>query len=152
MTEPITIHTWVSLADAATVTGSATLTQAQLNQAQVVIEGYINRVWREGDATARNGAIYWLACAVAFQAQYIAAHPELFEMMSVESIKQEGLAISFKGEIDEWLISPIAKMFVMRLPGASNTTVRPNSAFQRNRAYRGRTSGNSDGLSPWRPL
>lgn len=141
--------TWCSLADVTTYTGSTDVVQADLNVAQVLLEGTIHRIWRPTDVAKRD--IYWLSRATAFQALYVHAHPELLTMMDVQSISQDGLSITFRqGTQTLPIIAPVAKRILDALFRGSNTTVRLNSAFQKNRMVRAGVG--SGGSSPWSPM
>lgn len=141
--------TWCSLDDVVTYTGSTEVVQADLNVAQVILEGTIHRIWRVTDTQKRD--IYWLSRATAFQALYVHAHPELLTMMDVQSISQDGLSITFRqGTQTLPILAPVAKRILDALFRGSNTTVRLNSAFQKNRQVR--AGADSGGSSPWSPM
>jgi len=141
--------TWCSLTDVTTYTGSTDVVQTDLNVAQVILEGTIHRIWRVTDVEKRD--IYWLSRATAFQALYVHAHPELLTMMDVQSISQDGLSITFRqGTQTLPIIGPMAKRILDALFRGSNTTVRLNSAFQKNRMVRAGVG--SGGSSPWSPM
>lgn len=137
--------TWCSVTDVLTFTGKA-VTQQDVNIAQGVLEGHIHRVWRPIDATRRDYT--WLQRATAWQAAYVQAHPEITTMMDVQSLSQDGLSITFRsGTSTLPLIAPMARKFLDALFRGSNTTVRLNSAFQKNRLTRAGTG--TGGSSPW---
>lgn len=138
--------TWCSLTDVATYAGSTDVTQADVNLAQVVLESHIPRIWRSTDVTTRD--YYWLTRACAFQALYHHANPQLATMMNVQSISQDGLSITFRqGTTGLPLVAPFASRCLDALYRGSNTTIRLNSAFQKNRARRG-----GAGSLAWRSL
>lgn len=123
--------TWCSVTDVLTFTGRP-VTQQDVNTAQGMLEALVHRVWRVTDSERRD--YYWLTRACAWQALYVNAHPELLTMMDVSSISQDGLSISFKGSAQSVATySPIALRFLSSLFRGSNTTIRLNSAFQKNR-------------------
>lgn len=127
--------TWCSLTDVRTYTGSTEVTQADVNLAQVVLEGHIHRVWRSTDVQTRD--YHWLTRATAFQALYHHAHPDLATMMDVQSQSQDGLSITYRqGTSGLPLIAPFARVHLDALFRGSNTTIRLNSAFQKNRRTR----------------
>lgn len=141
--------TWCSLTDVTTYTGSTAVTQTDLNCAQVILEGHIHRIWRSTDSQHRD--YYWLTRATAYQALYVHAHPELLTMMSVSSISQDGLAITFKAGDTESvpLLSPVTKRLLGAMFRGSNTSIRMNSAFQKNRQTR---VGPGGGSVSWTPM
>jgi hypothetical protein len=140
--------TWCTVTDVLTFT-SRPVTQADVNVAQQMIEAIVRRVWRETDSTTRD--YYWLQRATAWQARYVNAHPEVVDMMDVQSISQDGLGITFKpGAQMAVLYSPITLRLLNDLYRGSNTTIRYNSAFQKNRLTKvGVTAGSS---IPWNNL
>lgn len=137
--------TWCTVTDVLTYTGRP-VTQQDVNTAQGMLEALVHRVWRPTDAERRD--YYWLTRACAWQALYVNAHPELLTMMDVSSISQDGLSISFKGSSQSVaMYSPIALRFLSSLFRGSNTTIRLNSAFQKNRPPKvGITAGST---VPW---
>jgi hypothetical protein len=141
--------TWCSLTDVVTYTGNAQVTQSHLNIAQVLLEAHIHRIWRATDVQKRD--IYWLSRATAFQALYVHAHPEILTMMDPQSISQDGLSISFRqGTQALPVIAPMARRILDAMFRASNTSIRMNSAFQKNRMV-GAGVG-SGGSQPWTPM
>lgn len=139
---------WCTVADVMAFTGIA-VAQANVTTAQGSIEALIHRVWRDSDSAGHD--FYWLSRAVAWQAAYHAAHPELLTMMDVQSISQDGLSITFKSSGTPMaMYSPTALRFLSALFRGSNTTLRMNSAFQKNRLVRTAASGGTS--VPWTNL
>jgi hypothetical protein len=139
---------WCTVADVLAFTGY-TVAQANVTTAQGSIEALIHRVWRDTDADKRD--YYWLSRAVAWQSAYHFDHPELLTMMDVSSISQDGLSITFKATSASMaMYSPVALRFLSAVFRGSNTTIRFNSAFQKNRLTKlGVTAGTS---VPWTNL
>ncbi len=129
-------NTWCALTDIPALTGQPMPAPSDLVAAQGMTEALIHRVWRSTDATKRD--FYWLRAAVAWQAIYVADHPEVLTMMDVASMSQDGVSVTFRaGAQPAQLFSPIAMRFLNALYRGSNTTIRMNSAFQKNRPLRG---------------
>lgn len=127
--------TWCALSDITALTGQPTPSQASLTAAQSMLEALVHRVWRATDLVRRD--FYWLTRATAWQAVYVEAHPELLTMMDVASLSQDGLSITFKqGTSAVQLYSPTALRFLGATFRGSNTSIRMNSAFQKNRPLR----------------
>lgn len=141
--------TWCSLTDVATYTGSTAVTQADVNCAQLILEGHIHRIWRATDSSRRD--YYWLTRAAAFQAMYVHAHPELLTMMNVQSFSQDGIGITFRGgdTLSVPLLSPVTQKLLGAMFRGSNVSIRLNSAFQKNRQTR---VGPGGGSQPWTPM
>jgi hypothetical protein len=141
----VTINTWCTAADVATFTGQ-TVANEDVTAAQTIIEGHIRRVWRSTDATGHD--YYWLQRAVAWQAVYLAQHPEALSMMNVQSVSQDGMSFSIP-QGAKLYIAPLAIAMLNNLFRGSNTTIRLNSAFQKNRVRQGQVPG---GTMPWRRM
>jgi hypothetical protein len=141
----VTINTWVNVADTTVITG-VTVQAEDVTAAQVILETLIHRVWRPTDAA--RGDYVWLQRAVAWQAVFLAQHPEVKAMMGVSSLSQDGMSLSFPSE-QRIFISPLARQALDNLFRASNSTIRMNSAFQRNRRNLGDGTG---GTMPWRSI
>jgi len=139
---------WCSVADVLAFTGED-VGQIDVTIAQQWMEAIVHRVWRSTDSSRRD--FHWLTRATAWQALYVNAHPELKTSMDVASISQDGLSITFKGSSQSLAIySPVALRFLSNLFRGSNSTIRFNSAFQKNRwARTGVTAGSS---VPWRNI
>lgn len=139
---------WCTVADVLAFTGY-TVAQGNVTTAQGSIEALIHRVWRATDSAKRD--FYWLTRGVAWQAAYHFDHPELLTMMDVQSISQDGLSITFKNSGTPMaMYSPTALRFLSALFRGSNSTIRMNSAFQKNRLTKlGVTAGSS---VPWSNL
>lgn len=142
------LGTWCSVGDVLNFTGES-VEQIDVTIAQQWLEALVHRVWRSSDSSRRD--YYWLARATAWQALYVNAHPELKTSMDVASISQDGLSITFKGSSQSLAIySPVALRFLSSLFRGSNSTIRFNSAFQKNRLTKvGVTAGSS---VPWNNL
>lgn len=84
-----------------------------------------------------------LKTAVAYQAAWMDAHPEVFTTMDVESIDQDDLAVEFRASSEAQLVSPLAKMALSRVSWRKRgmASVSVNSVFQQ-RQYR----------EDWRPI
>lgn len=139
---------WCTVADVLAYTGY-TVSQSNVTTAQGSLEALLHRVWRDTDSAKRD--FYWLSRATAWQAAYHFDHPELLTMMDVQSISQDGLSITFKQSATPLaMYSPTALRFLSALFRGSNSTIRLNSAFQKNRLTKiGVTAGSS---VPWNNL
>lgn len=127
--------TWCTVTDVLTFANKA-VTQQDVNVAQVMIEAIVRRVWRPTDVEKRD--YYWLRRATAWQARYVNAHPEVLDMMDVQSISQDGIGITFKPSQAQQVVlyAPMALRILNDLFRGSNATIRMNSAFQKNRLNR----------------
>jgi len=125
-------NTWASDADVTTLTG-VTVPSATTYSAQQMIEALVKRVWRDSDAD--TSAYYWLQRAVAWQAVYLNAHPEVLTDYGVQSLSQDGFSVTFNiSQIPRTarIYSPVALKMLDNLFRGANTSIRMNSAFQKN--------------------
>ncbi len=136
------LNTWCSVDEVLSTTGEDVTTKDVL-QAQITLEGFINRVFRSSDATHRD--YVWLKRACIYQALYVNSHPEIFSMMDVASLQQDVLSTTFRDQAS-FYIAPLAQMFCQRLFRASNATLRLNSGFAKSRRNQ------SAAFSNWKAL
>lgn len=133
----VVANTWCTVAEVATLTGQTVATE-DVTAAQTIVEQAINRVYRTTDTTTRDYC--WLQRGVAWQAVYLHQHPEVLSMMGVQSVSQDGMSFSVP-QGTKLHLAPLALAALNNLFRGSNTTIRMNSAFQKNRAGRGRVPG-----------
>jgi hypothetical protein len=142
---------WVSLEDVTNLAG-ATATSAQVILAQTLIEGLINRNWRETDVNEQD--YYWLKRAVAWQSRHVVAHPEILDQVDLQSLSQDGFSVTFRdtntGGVHP-LYSHIAVSFLNNMRQGANTSLRVNSAFQGGRRVRSR-GRMSSGFPGWQRI
>ena len=84
-----------------------------------------------------------LKLAVAYQAAWMDAHPEVFSTMDVASIDQDDLNVKFRDDSEAQLVAPLAKMALSRVSWRKRgmASISVNSAFQQ-RHY----------VEDWRPI
>ncbi len=136
------IGTWCTAVDVESFTGQTVL-DTDIAAAQTIVEQAIRRVYRTTDVDSRD--YYWLQRGVAWQAVYVHQHPEVLSMMGVQSMAQDGMSFTMPAGAKLYL-SPLAVQALNNLFRGSNTTIRLNSAFQRNRVRQGSAPG---GTQPW---
>lgn len=127
--------TWATVDDVLEYTGK-TVTSADVEVAQTLIEGLIKRVYRASDAD--TSAYYWLSRAVAWQSAYVSQHSQILNLGAVQQLSQDGFSVTFNNNAADpssvaHYYSPIALKFLDNLYRGANTTIRFNSAFQRRR-------------------
>lgn len=145
----VVINTWCDVADVPSIAAGKTCTLQELQAAQVILEGAIHRVWRATDVDKRD--YVWLQRACAFQGVYVADHPEILSMMGIQSWSQDGMSFSLApGFVAKSYLAPMAIAQLNNLFRASNSTIRLNSAFQRNRVAR--HGSGFGGSVPWTDL
>ncbi|MFB7111731.1 hypothetical protein [Streptomyces sp. NPDC056291] len=85
------MSTWATTADVLDITG-VTVTEAQLTRAQHVIDMVSGRTYDIHDllvAENRRRDLYWLKLAVAYQAAWMIAQPDMFTRMNVTRVDQD---------------------------------------------------------------
>jgi hypothetical protein len=122
------LGSWADVSFVYNLTGE-TVTAVQLNLAQGLIEGVVRRIYRATDVTDPD--YYWLRRAVAVQATFVKAHPELLEQANITSTSQDGWAVNFRDDNREVWMSGRAWRYLNNLRHGANTAVHANSAFQR---------------------
>ncbi|WP_274029454.1 hypothetical protein [Streptomyces sp. MMBL 11-1] len=90
VTEAVT-GTWASIQDVVDITG-ATVTDAQLRRAQYVIDLVSGRTYEIHTVLVEEGRtrdLRWLKQAVAYQAAWMAAQPDMFTRLNLTSVNQD---------------------------------------------------------------
>lgn len=130
----MTTASWAQTADVETFTGFA-VTDAQVMQAQAVIDMFSARTHL---SAARIGArdLYWLKLAVAYQAAWMTAQPDVFSRLDFSTMTMENRAVALQG--DTLRVAPLASKALKRLSWLRSRSLHIRSPFQ-------------DGLSPISP-
>ena len=105
---------WATADDVVTITGEEA-TQKGLALAQTIIELFSGANESSSDAglvSPRN--LRNLQRAVAFQAVWNDAHPDLLEVMDVEGVSQDGLNATY-ANVNAHLLAPFASRYINRL-------------------------------------
>jgi len=138
--------TWCTADDVPDICNGLTATVTEVQAAQAILEGVIHRVWRATDSARRD--YIWLKRACAYQAAYVHEHPEILTMMGIQSWSQDGMSFSLApGFVAKSYLAPMALAQLDALFRGSNSTIRFNSAFQKNRV--GRVGSGFGGSVPW---
>lgn len=121
-----------------------------VDQAQGVIELTVGgRLATLTSDTVSTGTLDWLRRAVAYQAAWMASHPDYYDRMDVSSFSQDGLSANLKA--DALTLAPLARRCLRHLAGQGTRTadVGDPSATVRGNWY---TSDDIDDSLPWKPL
>lgn len=147
---------WASVPEVEEITGT-TVTDAQLARAQTMIE---LRVGRTAAVTSslRTSALRWLKLAVAYQAAWMSAQPDLFTRTEVEQVGQDGVNVRFRDR-DAQLLAPLARRALKRLGWKGTRSVHVDSVFDRPLGITypaaegvGGVHDFADDLEPWRSM
>jgi hypothetical protein len=144
---------WATEAEVAEITG-VTVTAERLTQAQSVIELYVGRT--EGSQVWPAAQSGWLKKAVAYQAAWMPAQPDLLTRAGVERVSQDGATVEFTG--DGQHLAPLAKKALRRLGWRGTRSIYTPPV--RGGQYAGNYYPAAEGVGgvrdfaddPWRPL
>lgn len=128
--EPVTPASYATPADVMNLTGTQVSDQ-QCAQAQFVIDLVTNRtIAVSGQLRPRD--LGWLRYAVAYQAAWITAHPEIFTVQDVQSISQDGLSVTWRSTsgVEVRYLSPLACRALSRVSWMRSRSIAINSDFQ----------------------
>lgn len=116
---------WASVADVAEITGAG-VTDAQLRQAQMQVE---LRVGRTSDATGIGARdLRWLKRAVAYQAVWAAAQPDLLTRSETTgAVIQDGIHVDQSAQAQQ--MAPLAMTALRRLSWRGNRAIVVNSTL-----------------------
>lgn len=140
---------WVTDEDVHDVTGREA-SPASLATAQVMIElfaGTTEIASDNGDISSRN--LRLLKQAVAFQAVWLDAHPDVLDAMDVEGVSQDGLSAQY-ADANAHLLAPLATRCLRRLSWKQQIRVGRSRRVASDRGNR--DSAVSDDQYEWSPL
>lgn len=153
---------WATPAEATGITGTS-VTQAQLDTANAVVEIYVGVVEDARD-NLRPRDLRLLKKGESFQAAWMASQVDYTGRSDVDLVSQDGLQYS-KGDADMHVLAPLAKAAISRLSWRRSRTIHPLTPEQA-LALRGvRTPSTigvydagaggdltDDGVGRWQPL
>jgi hypothetical protein len=153
---------WATTDDVLAVTGS-TVTDAELLQAQLIIEIVADvspeSSFEAGNPDVTTGLISeknlrYLMMAVAYQAAWMQAHPDVYTNADTKDVSEDGLSFT-AGNKDANVLAPLARKCVRRL-----TWMRPNRSLRLGRRldpafmskFGSRDSAVADDSRDWSPM
>jgi hypothetical protein len=119
---------WATPAEAQSITGDATLTQAQLDVATHLLEIFAGAV-EDSRTNLTNRDLRLLKKAESYQAAWMVAQVDLLGRSDATLVSQDGLQYS-KGDADMHVLSPLAKASIMRLSWMRTRTLDPLTPAQ----------------------
>jgi hypothetical protein len=131
----VTQTTWATTADVLSLTGKA-VTDAQLEQANAVIELRTSRIYTIALTTTGSRDVEWLRRACAYQVAWQLSQPDLYGRLDVSQVGQEGRAIALKDHA--LVLAPLARQALLRVSWLKSRSLHVRSAFE-------------DGLGPVSP-
>jgi hypothetical protein len=123
----MTQTTWATAADVLSLTG-ATVTDAQLTQANGAIELHAGRLYT--DAAARTGTrdLEWMRRATAYQAVWMASQPDVFTRLDYTEVAKETGAAT-KVTATAMTLAPLARKALARVSWLKSRSVHVRSPF-----------------------
>lgn len=123
----MTQTTWATAADVLSLTG-ATVTDAQLTQANAALELHAGRLYT--DAVTRTGTrdIEWMRRACAYQAAWMLSQPDMFSRIDMSAMTQGGRAVGLKDHA--LVLAPNAKRALARVSWLRSRSLHVRSPFQ----------------------
>lgn len=140
---------WATDEDVHDVTGREA-SPGSLATAQIMIElfaGATEIASDNGDISSRN--LRLLKQAVAFQAVWLDAHPDVLDAMDVEGVSQDGLSAQY-ADANAHLLAPLATRCLRRLSWKQQIRVGRSRRVASDRGNR--DSAVSDDRYEWSPL
>lgn len=120
------VDAWASTAAVADITG-ATVTAAQVTQAQADIEIFSNRIYTD-TPRIRTRDLYWLERAVAYQAAWAQGQFDLNTRLNTDQVQQDGVVANLSP--DAVVLAPRAKQALQKVSWMRSRTVHIRSAFE----------------------
>lgn len=121
--------------------------------AQTMIEMFANTTTEASDAgliTSKN--LRLLGQAVAFQAVWLDAHPDVLEAMDVQGVSQDGLNAQY-ASVNAHLLAPMAARYLRRLSWGKEIRIgRGRWSTRRVTDHGNRDSAVADDQYEWSPL
>lgn len=115
---------WATIADVSNLTGSV-VTDAQLSQANAVIELHSGRVYSLAHANTGARDLEWMRRACAYQAAWMLSQPDMFSRMDITSVGS-GVGLKEKGLV----LAPLAKQALNRVSWLKSRSLHVRSPFQ----------------------
>src|SRR5687768_3330046 len=140
---------WATDDDVVTITGREA-TQESLAAAQVIVEIFSGTTELASDdelISSRN--LRFLKNAVAFQAVWLDAHPDVLDAMDVEGVSQDGLNAQY-ANANAHLLAPLANRCIARLSWRRQIQTRPRGGASSDDGNR--DSAVRDDQFEWAPL
>jgi hypothetical protein len=121
--------TWATVQDVDDLTG-VTVTSEQLAYAQAIIEIHVSRTEDVPADTISVRDLRWLKRAVAYEAAWIPANPDLFTRIDHVTLLQDGVEVRDL-PADALTLAPLAKKAVRRLSWVQSRSIHTPSHFER---------------------
>lgn len=120
---------WASIEQVATYTGE-TVTEQQLARAEATVDLATGRTYANDYARTDDRDAYWLKLAVAYQAAWMLAQPDMFARTDVTNVAQDGGGTTGL-TADALTLAPLAKRAIEHLSWrrTRSLSVRPRAGL-----------------------
>lgn len=119
---------WASIAETTAYTG-ITVSQNNLDVAQSMIELFADVVYGQtADISTKNARL--LKMAVAYQAAWLTAHPDLFTHVDINTMNQDGIFYTQRNE-NSYVLAPMARRAINRLSWKRNRNIKVRPSTRR---------------------
>lgn len=136
---------WANVADVTSITG-AVVNQTTVDQAEGIIETFTGAIASLAVDKLNPRDLVFLKKAVAYQAAFMADHPDFFLRMDVSSMAQDGQSATIKP--DGLIIAPMSRRACKRLSWRGSRTLSP---YRGAGTLRPDPQGNDEILN-WKPI
>jgi hypothetical protein len=122
----VTQTTWATVADVKTITGLE-VAQSTVDQAGFCIDLFAARLYLDKDRIGARDQ-YWLKCAVAYQAPWVQANPDVFERILLDT--DGSGASTTKFGVDGLTLAPFAAKALGRVSWLRSRSLHIRSAAE----------------------
>lgn len=120
--------TWATVSEVDDLTG-VTVTTDQLAYAQAIIEIHVSRTEDVPADTITARDLKWLKRAVAYEAAWIPANPDLFSRIEHVTLLQDGVEVRDLPP-DALTLAPLARRAIRRLSWMKTRSIHTRSHFE----------------------
>lgn len=117
---------WATLTDVSNLTG-ATVTSAQLTQANAVIELHAGRMYATAYTRTGTRDLDWMRRAVAYQAAWMPSQPDVFTRLELEAIAASGRPVPITPAA--LTLAPLARRALKRVSWLKSRSVHVRTPF-----------------------
>lgn len=144
----MTQTTWATTDDVEAMTG-VNVTQAEVNQAGFCINLFAARLYADKDRVGARDT-YWLKSAVAYQAAWLQANPDVFQRILLDTDGSGSSTTKFG--VDALVLAPFAAKALGRVSWLRSRSLHIRSAAESGQWDDFEDDNINPGWSPWRPV
>lgn len=115
----------------ATVDEVTSLTGMNIGEADIAIaQSIVELTCGRAEADLKPRDQRWMKMAVAYQAAWMASHPEVFSTMDVSSMSQTDMSVVFRNDREAVYLAPLARKALRRVSWRGTRSIQVGSDFQ----------------------